>query len=299
MGKVRKLVKYIVLTDKNDEVKHQYKSLLQEFDENGNSIMEVTYTPEGRVENAVKYKYDRKNRLIEEVHYYEEELGEMIRYILDEKGRSREVETTYADGSKSVKKVIREGNTVTFKTFDEDGDPEEEDRIKYDEKGRVVEEIKLDDEGKEVYRSEYQYNESGKLISKTEYESNDGSYLKTVVEYDDRDNMIGEIQTTDRGNLVRRLAYEYDKNGNRVAWQNNQHIHRVVYDEQGRPLTEETRNKMNDLVENFTEYKYNEHGLVTEERTFSLGDQYQIEGGMFGGSSSDYLIIKYEYKFFE
>ncbi|NOX85737.1 MAG: hypothetical protein GXO86_07210 [Chlorobi bacterium] len=298
MSKVKKLVKYIVFTDKNDEVKHQYKSFLQEFDERGNSIREVEYTPDGRVDNAAEYKYDDENRLIEEVHYFEDEVTEKIRYILDEEGKRTGVETTYADDSKSVKKVIREGNTITVKTFDEDGDPEEEDRIKYDEEGRVTEEVKLDEEGKIVNRNVYEYNKNGKLLYKTEYEGEDGAYIKTTLEYDEQDNLISEIQVTDKGNLVSRMSFQYNEQGDRSAWQNNRHVHRVVYDEQRRPVMEETKNRVNNLIENFTEYKYNEQGLVAEERTFSLGGQFEIDAGTFGGKS-DFVITRYEYEFFE
>ena len=101
MSKVKKLVKYIVFAGDDDEIKHQYKSFLQEFDERGNSIREVEYTPDGEIENAAKYKYDEKNRLTEEVHYYGDEVSEIIRYKLDENGKRTEVETTYADESKS------------------------------------------------------------------------------------------------------------------------------------------------------------------------------------------------------
>ncbi len=299
MSKVKKLIKYIVFTDNNDEVKHQYKSFLQEFDERGNTIREVEYTPDGSVDNAAEYKYDEENRLIGEVHFYEDEVTETIRYILNEEGKRKEVETTYADGSKSVKKIIRDSNTITVKAFDEDGDPEEEDRITYDEQGRVIEEVKLDDNGKVVYRSVYEYNEKGKLLNKTEYEGEDGSFIKTTPEYDEQDNVISETQITEKGNLVNRVFYEYNKQGDRITWQNNHHIHRIEYDEQHRPVMEETKNRVNNLVENFTKYKYNEQGLVSEEHTFSLGDQYQIEGGMFGGSSSDFVITRYEYEFFE
>jgi len=299
MSKVKKLEKFIVFADENDQVKHQHKSFLQEFDDQGNVIREVDYAPDGSVDNAAGYKYDDKNRLIEEVHYYEDEVSEVIRYKLDENGKRTEVETTYADASKSVKKIVRDGNTITVKTFDEDGDTEEEDRIKYDSQGRVIEEIQLDEDGKTVTRSVYEYNEKGKLLTKTDYEGEGGLFIKTTLEYDDRENLASEIQVTDQGNLVHRVNYQYNEKGERTTWQNNHQVHRVEYDEHSRPVTEETKNRMNNLVENFTEYKYNKQGLVSEERTFSLGDQFQIEAGMFGGSSSDFVITRYEYEFYE
>jgi len=299
MSKVKKLLKYIVFTDENDEIKHQYKSFLQEFDERENCTREIEYAPDGEIENAAKYKYNEENRLIEEVHYYDNEVSEIIRYILDEEGKRTEVETTYADESKSVKKIIRTGNAITIKAFDEDGDLEEEDRIKYDEQGRVLEEVKLDEDGKTINRNVYGYSEKGKLLNKTEYVGEDGSYTKTTLEYDEQHNLISETQVTGKGNLVHRIVYQYNEQGDRVAWQNNNHVHRVVYDDQRRPVSEETKNRMNNLLENFTEYKYDEHGLVMEERTFSLGDQYQIEAGVFGGSSSDFVITRYEYEFYD
>lgn len=299
MGKVKKLVKYLVITDDDDQIKHQHKSFLQELDKHGNVIREVDYKADGGVDNAADYTYDENNRLIEEVHYYEDEVSEIIRYNLDENGRRTEVETTYADNSKSVKKIVRDNNTITVTTFDEDGDIEEEEQIKYDEQGRIVEEVKTDEDGKTVTHSEYTYNKKGKLLYKTEYEGDNGSFIKTTLDYDNRDNLVSETQVTDQGNLVHSVNYQYNDKGERTTWQNNYHVHHVEYDEHGRPVTEETKNRMNNLIENFTEYKYNQQGLVAEERTFNLGDQYQIEAGVFGGSSSDFVITKYEYEFYD
>lgn len=299
MGKVKKLVKYFVIADDDDQIKHQHKSFLQELDKHGNVIREVDYKADGGVDNAADYTYDENNRLIKEVHYYEDGVSEIIRYNLDENGRRTEVETTYADDSKSVKKIVRDNNTITVTTFDEDGDTEEEEQIKYDEQGRIVEEVKTDEDGKTVTHSEYTYNNKGKLLYKTEYEGDNGSFIKTTLDYDNRDNLVSETQVTDQGNLVQSVNYQYNDKGERTTWQNNYHVHHVEYDEHGRPVTEETKNRMNNLIENFTEYKYNQQGLVAEERTFNLGGQYQIEAAVFGGSSSDFVITKYEYEFYD
>ena len=47
------------------------------------------------------------------------------------------------------------------------------------------------------------------------------------------------------------------------------------------------------------EYKYGEHGLVIEERMFSMGDAYQLEPGVFSRTASSFLVTRYEYEFYD
>lgn len=300
MVKIKRLTKYLGFSGENKEPENEHKSYTQEFDERQNCIKEVEYSPSGEIENASGYKYDHTNRMIEEIHFFnEDEIGEHIKYKLDGEGRRIEIETIYADDAKSIKKINRHEHLVTAQTFDEDGDFEGEEHVKFDEKGRPVEEVQFDEDRSIMQRSVFEYDKSDKMISRINYGEGDEFQMKSLFEYDDRNNLIKLIQLNEKDELIASYAYEYDKNGNQTFQQNNHHLIHSEYDEQGRITIEESRNRTNNMVEKMVEYKYGEHGLVTEERTFSIGDAYQLEPGVFSRTASSFLVTRYEYEFFD
>ena len=84
-----------------------------------------------------------------------------------------------------------------------------------------------------------------------------------------------------------------------TEWENSQYLHQSKFDEQGRLVYEETRNRANDMVENFTEYKFHENGLLTETKSFAMGEQYQIEPGVYARGKLTFTITRHEYTFFD
>lgn len=300
MNKIKKLTRYTVFVDENEEAKFEFKSYHQEFDLNQNSIKEVEYTANGERQSASKFTYDGANRLIEEIHYYDGEgVGEMIRYKLNEEGKRVEIETTYADESRSVKKVSRFENMVSVKAYDEDGEFEAEDLVKFDENGNVLEETKFDEDRKIVHQVIYEYDKHNQPLYKTEYGEKNELLKKLVFEHDQYGNTIRETQLDRKDQPIGQIAFEYDADGNRTSWQNSIYIHLATYNKHNRIVKEETLNRRNNLVEGFTEYKYNEHGQLTEERRFSMGEQYELQPGIFARTKSDFIVTRYEYEYFE
>ena len=89
MNKVKRVTKYKAFVGSNDEILKEMKSGFQEFDENSNLVKEVQFTSSGGIESANGYTYDEKNRIVEEIHYYEEEeIGEVIKYKLDDEAEN-------------------------------------------------------------------------------------------------------------------------------------------------------------------------------------------------------------------
>ncbi len=300
MTNIKRLTKYVALSGNNDEKINEYKSYEQQFDVHQNCIKEIEFTKLGEIDNASAYTFNDKHKMIEEIHYFNhDEIGEHIKYIVDEEGKRLEIETIYADNAKSVKKINRSDQLVTAKSFDEEGEFEGEESVKFDNKGRPVEEVQLDEERNILQRSVFEYNESNNVHSRINYGEHDEFQMKSLFEYDDHNNLVKLMQLNQKDELIASYVYEYDKQGNQTLQQSNHHLIHTEYDDQGRIIIEETKNRSNNMVEKLIEYKYGEHGHVIEERMFSMGDAYQLEPGVFSRTASSFLVTRYEYEFYE
>ncbi len=300
MKKVKKLTKFKAFVGNNDEILRELKSGYQEFDENNNLVKEVQYTNSGDIESANGYKYDDRNRLIEEIHYYEDdEVGEIVKYKLDKDGKRSAIDIVYADGSTSTKNYSRFENMISIKTTDEDGDLESEELVKMDEQGKITEEIHFDEDRKIVTKFINEYDKDQKLIARSEYEENEEFIKKVVLEYDKQGNASLETHLNRKDLIIDQIAFTFDRDGNRTSWENNVHIHKTLYDKSQRPLREERMNRGNNLVEEFTDYKYDESGKILEEKTFSMGEQYDLEPGVEARTKSDFILTRYAYEYFE
>jgi YD repeat-containing protein len=300
MKKVKKITRYRRFVDDNDNLLNEYKSSFQEFDSNNNTIKEVDFTQSGEIETASGFKYDEQNRLVEEIHYFDdEEVGEIIRYKYNEEGKTSEIETTYADGSISLKKVSRSENALTVKAFDEDGELDGEEIVKYNADGKVIEEISIDEDKVVVDRKVYTYNEKNQLASKTNFGPKEEFLQKLVFEYDKNGNVSRETQLNRKDKPVRQVIYTHNNDNKLIEWENLQYIQQMKYDEEGRLIYEETRNRNSDMVESFTEYRFGEDGLLAETRSFVMGEQYQLEPGVYARGKLTFIINRHNYEFFD
>jgi hypothetical protein len=300
MIKIKQLSKFTAFVGEDNQVRNEFKSYQQEFDEQQNLLKETAYSSSGQVESASAYKYNGQNKMLAEIHYFEEdEVGETINYHLDEEGKPISIETTYGDSGKSIKKISRAGRLLTVKIVDEDGETEGEEIVKFDNKQRPIEETQIDEEGKISQRSVYEYNDSDQLVSRIDYGENNEFLTKTTFVYNEDGKLLQSVQRTESGNLINSVLYEYDASGNRTLLQNSHHQQKTTYDDQNRIVIEETINRSNKLVEGFTEYKYGDHGLLIEERTFEMGDAYQLEPMVFGRTKSNFVQTRYEYEFYK
>lgn len=300
MTKIKRLTKYFAVIDKDDKLLNEFIQYRQEFDENQNCIKEVEFNPSGEVESASGYKYNEQNKMIEEIHYFDQdEVGEIIKYKLNDEGKPEEIETVYADDARSVKKISRSEFLLSTKIFDEDDQLEGEESIKFDQKNRPVEEIQKDETGNIVQRSVYEYDDKDQVASRINYGENNEFLVKDLFEYDDAGNLAKIVQLNEKDKLVNANEFEYDERGNQVFMRSNQHITRTAYDQENRVISEEHMSRASNAVENFTEYQYGDHGLVVEERTFSMGDPYQLEPGVFTRTGSNLTLLRYEYEFYD
>lgn len=300
MSKIKRITKFTALVGDKDELINEFKRHMQEFDEQQNCIKEVEYTSSGGIESASIYKFNNQNQMTGEIHYFDEdEVGEKIEYRLDESGKVKEIEIAYADDSKSIKKINRSEHKITVKAYDEDGEAEGEESVKFDQKGRTIEELRLDEDGIVSQRIKYTYDDSDQALTRVEYGEKDEFHLKTLFAYDDKGNMIQRTRENGKGKPIDSSLFEYDEHDNQTVIQTNQHLQRTAYDDENRVASQETSSRANNMVENFTEYKYGEHGLVIEERSFEMGDAYQLEPGVFSRSGSNFIVTRYDYEFYD
>jgi YD repeat-containing protein len=194
--------------------------------------------------------------------------------------------------------MSRSGSLLTVKIVDEDGEAEGEETVKFDNKQRPIEETQIDEEGNIAQRSVYEYDGSDQLVSRIDYGENNQFLTKTTFTYNDEGKLVQSVQRTESGNLINSVLYEYDASGNRTLLQNSHHQQKTTYDDQNRVVIEETINRSNNLVEGFTEYKYDDDGLLIEERTFEMGESYPLEPMVFGRTKSNFRLTRYEYEFF-
>jgi uncharacterized protein YuzE len=300
MAKIRRLTKYIGMLNENDQPVNEFKQLVQEYDQQQNCIKEVEFNSRGEVENASGYKFNDQNKKIEEIHYFnEDEIGEQIQFKLDEEGKTIEIETTYADDAKSIKKIKRSEHLIEARIYDEEGDLEGEEIVKLNSNARPIEEIQYDEDKNVVRRFIYEYDKDENIIARTEYGEDNIFLVKITFEYDNHGHLIRLIQLNEKGRPVGSTLYQHDDKGNQILMQTDRHIQRSAYDEKGNLVSMEIINRVNNLVESFNEYKYGDHGLVIEERTFEMGDAHQLEPGVFSRSGSNLQLTRYEYEFFE
>lgn len=299
MSKIKQITKYTAVVGENDEIISEFKRHLQEFDEQQNCTKEVEYASNGGIESASIYKFNDQNQMTGEIHYFDEnEVGEQIEYKLDEDGKVREIDTVYADDSKSIKKIERSEHLISIKIYDEDGELEGEESVKIDQKGRTIEEVRLDEDKVVSQRFIYSYNDDDLIISRVEHGEKDEFILKTIYTYDDDGNLIQRTRENKRGKIIDSNRFEYDENGNQTVIQTNQHLQHTVYDNKNRVISQETTNRVNNMIENFMEYKYGEHGHIIEERSFEMGEAYEINPSVLSRTASNFIVTRYDYEFF-
>lgn len=299
MSKIKQITVYKAVVGENDEILNEFKRHMQEFDEQQNCVKEVEYTSNGGIESASVYKFNDQNQMTGEIHYFDEdEVGEQIEYEIDEQGKVIEIETTYADESKSIKKIKRNERQITVDIFDEDGETEGKESVKFDNKGRTIEELRLDEDGVVSQRIAYTYTDEDQILTRVENGEKDEFILKTIYTYDEMGNLTQRTRENKKGKMIDSSRFEYDKHSNQTVIQTNQHLQRTAYDDKNRVISQETTSRVNNMVENFTEYKYGEHGQVIEERSFEMGEAYEMNPGVLSRTASNFIVTRYDYEFF-
>jgi antitoxin component YwqK of YwqJK toxin-antitoxin module len=294
MSKKIKTVK-IFRKELNDFESNDKRGYLQNFTENdinGNVIREISYLPDGEIEEKYVNIYDEKGNLIEEINYFsEDEIAERKTYERDQNGRVTEAFIHYQDGTKDriVHEYDQNGNLTRRATIDEDGETESEEIFEFSNGKLTAKEIR--EFGEVVHREEFELNEAGKVALQTITEGEDDG--TTVNSFDENGNLVKHLRYNENDKLVVKAVYTFDEKGNltgiveETPYEKN--ISALEYDNNGNLISQIQTNKF-DETNHTIKRKYNEQNDIIESTVFI---------NMHGQDVDSEYTLFYEYEYFE
>ncbi len=260
---------------KNDSFEKEGYKNYEEFDNKGNLIMDVMYTPIGNIRSLATYSfntqgiqtsrkvqnYDKDSsvrfssetiynswgRPIKMLHYVKTELKETNIYTYDRKGRLIKDES-----------VMPNDTVEYFFSY------------KYNKKNLLIEEIstvsEINDKGKRIYHAgqkyKYKYDKNGNPIEQIICLENNVLLTISSSVYDEKGNLIEDYSYDENdGKLRAKKVFTYDNNGNiieiKIYSSSGESIYKTTYDENGNPIEsisyDKTRPKRKTI------YKYDFH----------------------------------------
>ena len=191
---------------------------LNQYDQNGNTLLWVNYAADGSEESRNEYEYSADGNQMTEKTYYEQKLQSESVYDITDGNQIMIANTAYyEDGGVEKSEYDKYGNPLLQKVTAADGSVESEYKFEheYDDQGRITL-TRSYENGRLTHEQEYingsdeegEWSRSGKNIS---YHA-DGS--KTVCDADPDGAWSSEITYDSQGNVTEELRYEYEYNDN-------------------------------------------------------------------------------------
>lgn len=260
-----------------------------EYDRDGNILLEMNYTSDGALNEKNEYTYDPEGRLMSMAIYGEDgDVLEKRAISRDEHGGITGETIVYLDGSEDTVEYRYDGDMLAEKVqFNDDGETENRETYAYEE-GHVRIMERFNEDGEKTYRmensfqngviresrvwnafedeeytmittfnsegsklEECRYDGKNRLIGRNLYEEDDAGRVVSIVEEDREKKNTTEMEYDDHGRLARQV--ETDANGQLVS--------EVIrnYDEEGRLSDMEVlylNRRMGTVVKNFLVYEY-------------------------------------------
>lgn len=281
-----------------------YINSYNEYDVDGNLLVEIEYLESGELENKVTYKYNKKGRVVEQYNYSTiDEITEKFIYERDDSDNIIEVTIEYLDGSKSFKKYERSPteNTEIITIVGEEGEFEGKEFRKFNVNQDKLEEVIYNEDGKIEQKFVFEYDEEFNLINQKDY-GEDGEFLYEIKnKYNEKGKLVEEHRFDHNNEILRRSVYTYNEEGGIQEIQ----LVDAAYYPQGYILkfeenkTERTTKEERFFVNGELDFKlvsrYDENNLIIENTKFSqerIGSDYRIQGDKF------YTSTRYKYTFY-
>ena len=200
--------------------KHGYRSSLESYDANGNLVESILYSPEEKISETTRSKYNIVGKLIEEEKIFPEEAPQKHTYVYDKQGRL-DYGKVYMDTAivhtctyKYVNDRLSEMIVEHHIQFEKDVPAQEVIIYKYDDKGNKIREedyeIQLSAEklGTDNVNAKGNYKIK-KLISSTDFMYDANSRVTQSIQYADK-NCTGKTQFhyDADGNITEEIYYE-------------------------------------------------------------------------------------------
>jgi len=301
MLKIKEVIGLTALVSGDQVREDEYQSNLTRYDKNEKVIEYIDFTSDGEIENKTTFLYDEKGNLLEETHFVdEEEVSEVMICKRNEDGKIVSMEINYADGSKTIKQYERIDNTETIIVTDEDGEFDGKETRVFDANNHLLEYTRVDYNNKVEQRFVYEYDSNGLVLSIQEYASGNQLFSTTKSNYDEKGNPIKVVVFAPSGKVIKKVESQFNEQGDPVSEKyNDKYVVNTEYDEKGNDTKQETINLLTGLTEVLKNYHYDENGMLVEEVSFSVGQEYHTKPGVLAKSLSSYLSTIYQYKFYE
>lgn len=265
---IRSLTAWTSRVGPDGDLGEGYRASSVSYDMRGNPLEQIAYDERGVVLQGIVNTYDGKGRLVESVS--QEHTGEGdARTVFAYDGEWIVGTTAYRpDGSLLVTTHYdydKDGNVVASLTEVPDADISQRMTFEYSPSGDVINTISYDSAGNVVATSETKNDSDGRPLEATAFLP-DGT-ISTVTRYSyDSDGQLLDVTVRDaEGTVLQAASKVYDLDGlmvevvvsNPPAGIEQRVV--VEYDEAENRLTEQTYNKLGQLVSE-TRYAYEYHG---------------------------------------
>ena len=270
----------------------EYITSETEYNENNNIINEITYTPDGSIEQRYKYKYNSEGKLQEELLYYEDgEIADRKKYEYNDKGYLLKELIYYQDKTFDTIQYNYNAdmNLIEKTTVNSDGETDEKEIFEYSN-GKVILNAIFDGEKNKFYETTFKYNEDGKVTELKEWDSETNKKTKSVSTYDDNGVLIKQIRYAN-DSLIAKMTFTLDEN-NRVKQVEDEDVnHRntidIIHDANGN-IIEETEFNFHNEMNHKINRTFNENNDVLESRVFM--DPHS-------GNVVQNYVIRHEYEY--
>lgn len=269
------------------------------YDIQGKTLVEESFSPEGKLERKVIFQYDQQGFIKSELLYTQgTRLTEILSYRHTEKGHLLEVQHQFEDGSLLTEQYSRTDTEEWVYKINEHEQKEGSIHRVYDGYDRILEETHFDGRDEILSQYVYEYNSHHQLAEHQEFGHNGELLFIYEYTYNHFDQLEKQITYTSEGKVVERHYNYYDNEGRLIKSQINGFITFFSYDAQGRCIKEEVL-ASNGKPEATSLYTYDEDDLLIRITSYQVGDPYEIEPQVVGRTPATYQTSKLQYEFFE
>lgn len=276
--------------------KRAYKSAEMHYDEEGKPVQEIKYFEDGNVDERAEYQYDDQGRLIREELFFE--LGdETDSRVFEYNDASNSVQEIYYYGNDPGEKVetVRngDGDLITEKKWDVDGQLESEREVTYFKAG-LVELEKIVDQNSGVEHSLKHSYDSNDLLTLLEIRSNNPE-ISDEIHSIEREGNIRTLKVTDGDeNKINTRIEELNGNGDVVRLTQLNEMDSIIfvldqiYDDNKNMVSAEWKDAAGNLLKK-NSFEYNEHNQVIEELFFER-DAYSMD--------NNHHLTRFEFEYY-
>jgi antitoxin component YwqK of YwqJK toxin-antitoxin module len=265
----------------------------EEYDRNGNPLMEIACNSEGDIVDKNEYRYDGSGNVKETLIYGEDD-DILERTVMERNPEGRLIRELvyYLDGSVDTRNFFYDQNGyLTGMEAVDDEDETEYSELYFYEGGKPIR-IERHEDNEIIFSQDDQY-ENNTIRSRKVWSSEDEEPYTLITEYNSHGRRIKEIRYDSRDNITERNTWEEDENGRvcRVVEENRQRKNttEISHDEKGNIIYQKEVNVHGEV--NHEVYRtYDENGRIS---------RVQVEAVQRNTGEKMAYTLFYVYDYFE